>query len=174
MEMETNSIDIISKFSDDYVPIEIDTYVTRPNISLMTVYECVSFLSSMKDKPNTNDIQVMLDLVVRIYDDQFTKRELMNGLSSQHGTHELYEQILFVASGKNADIDNDVKQEVEGQEVSSWQDYKSQLNDLIKDMTKDGKDINEVLNLPFIFMMNDLQQETKKVERQESMLDAFM
>lgn len=41
-------------------------------------------------------------------------------------------------------------------------------------MTKDGKDINEVLNLPFIFMMNDLQQETKKVERQESMLDAFL
>lgn len=107
--METNSIDIITKFSDDYVPIEIDTYVTRPNISLMTVYECVSFLSSLTDKPNTKDIQVMLDLVVRIYDSQFTKRELMNGLSAHKGSHELYEQILFVASGKHADIDSDVK-----------------------------------------------------------------
>lgn len=174
MEMETNSIDIITKFSDDYVPIEIDTYVTRPNISLMTVYECVSFLSSLTDKPNTKDIQVMLDLVVRIYDSQFTKRELMNGLSAHKGSHELYEQILFVASGKHADIDSDVKKEVDDQEISSWQDYKTQLNDMIKEQTKDGKDINEVLNLPFIFMMNDLQEETKKVERQESMLDAFL
>lgn len=172
--METNSIDIITKFSDDYVPIEIDTYVTRPNISLMTVYECVSFLSSLEDKPNTKDMQVMLDLVVRIYDSQFTKRELMNGLSAHNGAHELYEQVLFVATGKHADIDNDVKKEVNDQQISSWKDYKTQLNKMIKEHTKEGKDINEVLNLPFIFMMNDLQEETKKVERQVSMLDAFM
>lgn len=172
--MNKNKIELVSECDGEGNILSKDFYFTRPNISLMTVYECVSFLSVMKENPDINDIEIMLDLVVRIYEEQFTKKDLINGLSYQNGRRELYEQILFVASGKNADIDNDVKKEVEGQEVSSWQDYKSQLNDLIKDMTKDGKDINEVLNLPFIFMMNDLQQETKKVERQESMLDAFM
>ncbi|MDT0702026.1 phage tail assembly chaperone GT [Mammaliicoccus sciuri] len=41
-------------------------------------------------------------------------------------------------------------------------------------MTKNGEQsINDVLELPFNFVMDELSQDTKSVERKESMLDAF-
>ncbi|WP_423135863.1 phage tail assembly chaperone GT, partial [Mammaliicoccus sciuri] len=88
------------------------------------------------------------------------------------------QQIVFIASGNQItdEVKDTVKssKDIDSQEVKSWKEYKGQLNDLIKDMTKEGKDINEVLNLPYAFMMTDLSEEVKKVERKQSMLDAFM
>ena len=120
----------------------------------------------------------MLDLVVRIYDEQFSKNQLIDGLPSHKAVPELYKQILFVASGNQVsdEIEDTVKSnpKIKSQEIKTWKEYKGQLNELIKDMTKEGKDMNEVLNLPYAFMVTDLSEEVKKVEHKESMLDAFM
>lgn len=41
-------------------------------------------------------------------------------------------------------------------------------------MTKNGDlTINEVLDLPFNFVMDELSQDTKSVKKQESMISAF-
>lgn len=176
--MKNSSIELVVEFSDTGEPLRKETFVTRPMIKLSLVYECVSFLSILEDNPNTNDIQLMLDLVVRIYDEQFSKNQLIDGLPSHKAVPELYKQILFVASGSQIsdEIEDTVKSnpDIRSQEIKTWKEYKGQLNELIKDMTKEGKDMNEVLNLPYAFMVTDLSEEVKKVEHKESMISAFM
>lgn len=176
--MKNNSIELITEFSETGEPLRTETFLTRGTIKLVMVYECVSFLSLLKDVPNTNEVQQMIDLVTRIYDEQFTKNQLIDGLPSHKAVPELYQQIVFIASGNQVvdEVKDTVKndKDINSKTVSSWKEYKGQLNDLIKDMTKEGKDINEVLNLPYAFMMTDLSEDIKKVERKESMLDAFM
>lgn len=176
--MKNNSIELITEFSDNGEPLRTETFLTRGTIKLVMVYECVSFLSLLKDVPNTNEVQQMIDLVTRIYDEQFTKNQLIDGLPSHKAVPELYQQIVFIASGNQVvdEVKDTVKndKDINSKTVSSWKEYKGHLNDLIKDMTKEGKDINEVLNLPYAFMMTDLSEEIRKVERKESMLDAFM
>ncbi|MEB6233844.1 phage tail assembly chaperone GT [Mammaliicoccus sciuri] len=176
--MKNNSIELITEFSETGESLRTETFLTRGTIKLVMVYECVSFLSLLKDVPNTNEVQQMIDLVTRIYDEQFTKNQLIDGLPSHKAVPELYQQIVFIASGNQVvdEVKDTVKndKDINSKTVSSWKEYKGHLNDLIKDMTKEGKDINEVLNLPYAFMMTDLSEEIRKVERKESMLDAFM
>jgi hypothetical protein len=85
----------------------------------------------------------------------------------------LYEQVVFVASGKNVDeqVDNkDINQTV----VNSWEDYKNNLKATIQDMVKEGgQSINNVLDMPFYFVFEELNGETKRKEHKQSMLDAF-
>ena len=176
--MKNNSIELITGFSDTGEPLRTETFLTRSTIKLVMVYECVSFLALLKETPDTHQVQEMIDLVTRIYDNQFTKNQLIDGLPSHKAVPELYQQIVFIASGNQItdEVKDTVKsdKDIDSKEVKTWKEYKGQLNDLIKDMTKEGKDINEVLNLPYAFMMTDLSEEVKKVERKESMLDAFM
>ncbi|WP_192977861.1 phage tail assembly chaperone GT [Mammaliicoccus vitulinus] len=58
--------------------------------------------------------------------------------------------------------------------IPTWEEHKQNLKKLIRDMAKEGKDINEILKLPFNFIMDELTEEDKTKERKESMLDAFM
>jgi len=177
--MKYNSIELVTEISETGEPIKTETFLTRPTTDkLLLVYECVSFLSTIEDNPNNHQVQQMLDLVTRIYDYQFTKNQLMQGLTSYKAVPELYRQIVFIASGNQIsdDIEETVKnnKDIDSQSVKTWKEYKGQLNSLIKEMTKEGKDINEVLNLPYTFMMSDLSEEFKKVEKTESMIAAFI
>ncbi|WP_421648208.1 phage tail assembly chaperone GT, partial [Mammaliicoccus sciuri] len=39
---------------------------------------------------------------------------------------------------------------------------------------KGDKDINDVLNTPFYFFVQELNEQSKVIKKEESMLDAFM
>jgi uncharacterized protein YceK len=55
-------------------------------------------------------------------------------------------------------------------------DHKDNLNDVIKELMKENeKDINEILDMPFSFLLNELYESSnkKKVKKSASMLDAF-
>lgn len=170
--MKSNSIELVTEFDSIGVPIGTQTFVTRPTIKFFLVYECVSFLASLKTNPNNNEMHQMVDLVIRIYDNQFTKTQIMNGLDRQNAIIELYEQILFVASGKH--IDEEVSSEVKGTSVKSWEDYENNLKATIKDMTKDGnQSVNTVLDMPFYFVFDELNGESKKKKQVSSMFEAF-
>uniref|UniRef100_UPI001AEC3E2C phage tail assembly chaperone G n=1 Tax=Staphylococcus sp. GDK8D68P TaxID=2804092 RepID=UPI001AEC3E2C len=97
--MKNNSIELITQFDESGNPVRTETFLTRPTIKLVLVYECVSFLSTLSETPDTNDIQQMMDLTVRIYDEQFTKNQLIDGLPSHLAVPTLYQQIIFIASG---------------------------------------------------------------------------
>ena len=83
------------------------------------------------------------------------------------------DQIVFVATGNTVDS-SDISQEQQ-EEVSSWGELKNNLRNMIKEAVKKGdKDINDVLNTPFYFFVQELNEESKVVKKEESMLDAFM
>lgn len=171
--MKSNNIEIVTKFNSSGEPLKWETFNTRPSLKLSLVYECVSFLSSSKSNPNIDELHQLLDLIVRIYDEQFTKSQLIDGLPVIGAMSNLYEQVVFVASGKNVDeqVDNkDINQTV----VNSWEDYKNNLKATIQDMVKEGgQSINNVLDMPFYFVFEELNGETKRKEHKQSMLDAF-
>ena len=171
--MKSNNIEIVTQFNSSGEPLKWETFNTRPSLKLSLVYECVSFLSSSKSNPNIDELHQLLDLIVRIYDEQFTKSQLIEGLPVNEAMSNLYEQVVFVASGKNVDdeVDNkDINQTV----VNSWEDYKNNLKATIQDMVKEGgQTINNVLDMPFYFVFEELNGETKRKEHKQSMLDAF-
>lgn len=170
--MKSNTIELVTEVDSEGTPIRRETFVTRPTIKFSLVYECVSFLSSLKDNPTNNELHQMMDLVVRIYDEQFSKNLLIDGLPSHSAVLELYEQITFVASGKH--IDEEVPNEVKSTTVNSWEDYKNNLKATIQDMTKEGNlSVNSVLDMPFYFVFDELNGEAKKKEESSSMLGAF-
>ncbi|MBF7028935.1 hypothetical protein AABD40_11685 [Staphylococcus shinii] len=170
--MKSNSIELVTEFDSIGVPTNTQTFVTRPTIKFFLVYECVSFLASLKANPNNNEMHQMVDLVIRIYDNQFTKSQIMNGLDSENAIIELYKQIIFVASGKH--IDEEVSDDVKATKVNSWEDHKNNLKAQIKDMTKNGnQSVNTVLDMPFYFVFDELNGETKKKQHVDSMFDAF-
>lgn len=172
--MKTNTIELVTQFDSSGNALKWETFNTRPSLKVSLVYECASFLSSSKDIANIEDIHQLLDIVVRIYDEQFTKSQLIDGLPLHKSMGTLYEQLIFVATGDSVDekvTDKEVKQT----NVGSWEDYKNNLKATIQDMVKDGgQTINNVLDMPFTFVFDELNGETKKKERKESMLDAFM
>lgn len=172
--MKSNCIEFVTQFNSSGEPSKWETFNTRPSLKLSLVYECVSFLSSSNKNPSLHEIHQLLDLVVRIYDEQFTKIQLIDGLPINESMVYLYEQVIFVASGQSVDEkveDSKVKQTT----VSSWTDYKNNLKATIQDMVKEGgQDINNVLNMPFFFVFDELNGEAKKKNHKESMIDAFM
>ncbi len=170
--MKSNKIVLVTEFDKIGNSIRKETFVTRPTIKFSLVYECASFLASTNSKMNNDQLHQMLDLVVRIYDEQFTKNQLIHGLSSHNAMRELIEQITFVAKGRH--IDEKVSNDVKATKVNSWEDHKNNLKAQIRDMTKDGnQSVNTVLDMPFYFVFDELNGETKKTQHVDSMFDAF-
>ncbi|MDK3656268.1 hypothetical protein O0A22_11680 [Staphylococcus pseudintermedius] len=174
--MRSNTIELAIQFdSNSGLPIRYNTFVTRPNdITFGLVYECSSFLESLQDNPNTEQVENMIDLVLRAYGEQFDRLTLINGLESHSATKELFNQVLFVATGKNIDEDIEIQIEEEGNKVTSWQDHKNNLRALYQDMVKEqGSSPNDVLGLPFYFVFDDLNKKAKINNHTDSMLEAF-
>lgn len=170
--MKNNNIKLATEFDSEGTPQRYETFVTRPTIKLSLVYECVSFLSTLKTNPTDDELQTMLDLLVRIYDEQFSKNTLIDGLPAQRAVIEIYEQITFIASGKQ--VDEELADEAKTTTVNSWEDYKNNLKATIQDMTKDGnQSVNSVLDMPFFFVFDELNGEAKKKEKASSMFEAF-
>lgn len=49
------------------------------------------------------------------------------------------------------------------------------MRDFMRSMMKEGKDINELMEMPFSFFMELVEEEAeKKVTKTTSMIDAFM
>lgn len=171
--MKHSKIELATIFDSEGVPMRYETFVTRSSIPFSLVYECVSFLASLKGNPDNDELHVMIDLVVRIFDNQFTKNQLIDGLTSYKGTHELYKQVVSVGSGQNLDDEVEPTEAVQSMSVNGWEDHKENLRKTIKKMVKDGEQTyNDVLNIPFYLVFDDLNTKAK-AERKSSMLSAF-
>lgn len=169
--MKKHFIELVTHYDEVGNIIEKQVFFTRPNISLSLVYECVDYLEYFDNK--NVDYQMLADIVSRIYDSQFSNKQLLNGLQSYEGYKILMDQIVFVATGNTVDSSDISKEQQE--EVSSWGELKNNLRSMINEAVKKGdKDINDVLNTPFYFFVQELNEESKVVKKEESMLDAFM
>lgn len=173
--MKHSKIELAIEFDNEGIPTRYETFITRQNISFSLVFECVSFLASLKNNPDDDELHVMLDIVVRIFDNQFSKRQLVDGLQAQSATHELYKHIVFVGSGQNLDSEVEDNKEIANTQVNGWEEHRDNLKSTINKMVKEGEQsFNDVLDLPFFLVFDELNSAAKdKVNRKNSMLDAF-
>ena len=173
--MKHSRIELATEFDESGVPTKYETFITRQNISFSLVYECVSFLASLKENPDDDELHVMLDIVTRIFDSQFSKNQLIEGLEAYSATYELYKHIVFVASGQSLDSEVESNEEISNTKVNGWEEHRDNLKSTIQKMVKEGEQsYNDVLDLPFFMVFDELSQKAKeKPTHKSNMLEAF-
>lgn len=82
--------------------VETKTYLTQGFIPFRLLYEATDIMAGLEEKSEMEAMEIMLDFVVRIYNGQFTKDELLDGLESGKAVEEIQSQIEFIASGEVA------------------------------------------------------------------------
>lgn len=171
--MRTNKIELVEDYDKLGNILDSKIYVSKLNVSLEVIYECINILSELEDGNENIDIYDVADLVVRIYDKQFTKDDLLTKLDAVTMRVELMDQIYFFASGQGFKTENKV--DFDTTSISSWNDYKNDLRKFLRETIKEGKDINELMNMPFAFFMELVDESNKKnVKKTDSMIQAFM
>lgn len=98
--MKRNFIKLVKEIKDDK-PI-FDTFLTPTFIPFKKMYEAVDLMDELQNNDKLSDKQafdMMFDMVVDIYNKQFTKEQLMNGLHAPDAVQELQSQIAFIAEG---------------------------------------------------------------------------
>lgn len=79
-----------------------DTFITPTQIPFRKIYDAADLMDGASDE-NTSaqeNIDQMLDMVVDIYNNQFTKDDLLDRLHSPDAVEELQQQIQFIAQGQ--------------------------------------------------------------------------
>ncbi|HJA89837.1 MAG TPA: hypothetical protein H9948_03505 [Candidatus Jeotgalibaca merdavium] len=79
-----------------------DTFITPTQIPFRKIYDAADLMDGAEDE-NTSaqeNIDQMLDMVVDIYNNQFTKDDLLDRLHAPDAVEELQQQIQFIAQGQ--------------------------------------------------------------------------
>lgn len=107
--LKRNMIELVKEVKEGEIVTE--KYLTPVFIPFSVVYEAID-MSQVIDKSEENKnsssekelIAKLLDFVAnKIYNKQFTKEELFNGLHAPDAIQTLQEQIIFVAQGQQSD-----------------------------------------------------------------------
>ena len=88
-----------------------DTYLTPSMIPLRKLYEAID-IEEESEKGNLSQRQLfdmMIDFVVSVYENQFTRDDVLDRLHAPDATEELQSQIQFVAQGQ---MDDERKKEL--------------------------------------------------------------
>lgn len=79
-----------------------DKFITPTQIPFRKIYDAADLMDGTSDE-NTSaqeNIDQMLDMVVDIYNNQFTKDDLLDRLHAPDAVEELQQQIQFIAQGQ--------------------------------------------------------------------------
>ncbi|GAA0491322.1 hypothetical protein GCM10008986_16780 [Salinibacillus aidingensis] len=101
-DMKRNMIELVKEVKQGELVTE--KYLTPLFIPMRKVYEAVDMLEYIQMSAGTSEaekelIDKLLIFVVDLYDNQFTKDELFNGLHGPGAVKKLQEQVIFVARG---------------------------------------------------------------------------
>ena len=79
-----------------------DTFITPTQIPFRKIYDAANLMDNSSDveKSAQENIDEMLDMVVDIYNNQFTKDSLLDRLNAPDAVEELQQQIEFIAQGE--------------------------------------------------------------------------
>ena len=81
---------------------KFDTYITPTQIPFRKIYDASDLMDGESDESTSvkENIDQMLDMVVDIYNNQFTKDDLLDRLHAPDAVEELQQQIQFIAQGQ--------------------------------------------------------------------------
>lgn len=98
--LKRNMIELVKEVKEGEIVTE--KYLTPVFIPMSVVYEAID-LMELAEKEETSERELMdkfLDFVAtKVYNKQFTKEELINGLHAPEASQTLQEQIMFIAQG---------------------------------------------------------------------------
>lgn len=99
--MKRNFIKLIEKMNENGEP-QFKTYITPAFIPFRTMYEATDVKDELEGGELTErqQMDLMLDMVVSIYGNQFTRDQLIDGLHAPETLQALNEQIDWVAQGR--------------------------------------------------------------------------
>jgi hypothetical protein len=82
-----------------------DTFITPTQIPFRKIYDAANLMddASNEEASAQENIEQMLDMVVDIYNNQFTKDDLLDRLHAPDAVEELQQQIQFIAQGEMDD-----------------------------------------------------------------------
>lgn len=89
--------------------VETQKYLTPVFMPLSVVYEAMDMMNDMMKKEEDGAaekemIETLLDFVsTKVYGNQFTKEDLINGLHAPDAIQTLQDQVIFVAQGRQTD-----------------------------------------------------------------------
>lgn len=101
--LKRNMIELIKEVKEGEIVTQ--KYLTPVFIPFSIIYEALDMIEKInKSKKEKDLLDKMIDFVAtRIYNNQFTKEELFNGLHAPDASRILYEQILFITQGAQSD-----------------------------------------------------------------------
>ncbi len=103
--LKRNMIELVKEVKEGEVVTE--TYLTPVFIPLSTVYQALDLTNEMGKVKLENEremIEKLADFVTKdVYNNQFTKEQLMNGLHAPEAIDILKEQVIFVLRGYQSD-----------------------------------------------------------------------
>ncbi|AYW46783.1 phage tail assembly chaperone G [Tetragenococcus koreensis] len=78
-----------------------DTFITPTQIPFRKIYDAADLMDTQEEAKSTKEnMDEMLDMVVDIYNKQFTKDDLLDRLHAPDAVEELQGQIEFIAQGQ--------------------------------------------------------------------------
>lgn len=79
-----------------------DTFITPTQIPFRKIYDAADLMDGDTEQQQSTqeNIDQMLDMVVDIYNKQFTKNDLLDRLHAPDAVDELQQQIQFIAQGQ--------------------------------------------------------------------------
>lgn len=87
-----------------------DTFLTPTQIPFRKIYDAADLMDTQEETKSTKEnMDEMLDMVVDIYNKQFTKNDLLDRLHAPDAVEELQQQIEFIAQGQ---LDDERKKEL--------------------------------------------------------------
>ncbi|SEQ23733.1 hypothetical protein SAMN05216232_1992 [Virgibacillus subterraneus] len=113
-DLKRNMIELVKDVKQGELITE--NYLTPLFIPMKMVYEAIDMMEAIEDsagsaKSEKEIIDKLSIFVVNLYDKQFTKEELNNGLHGPEATQKLQQQVLFAARGVQ---DDDTKKYLAG------------------------------------------------------------
>ncbi|HDD0309223.1 TPA: hypothetical protein O9547_002646 [Staphylococcus aureus] len=87
--------------------IKLQTFLTPHFIPFSMVYESIDLVDEMENSENEMKpkelADKLMDMVVKIYDNQFTVKDLKERLHAPDGMKTLQEQVVFITQGQQTE-----------------------------------------------------------------------
>ena len=89
--------------------VQYETFITPTMIPFRKIYDATDLMDNSGEESSKKSMDEMLNMVVDIYNGQFTKDDLLDRLNAPDAVDELTQQIEFIASGA---MDDERKKEL--------------------------------------------------------------
>lgn len=104
--LKRNMIEIVTEVKEGELVTK--KFVTPMFIPMRVVYESIDLVAELNKRKNPAEEKDLIDklgtfIAEKIYNSQFTKDELFDGLHAPNAINELFSQVLFVSRGEQSE-----------------------------------------------------------------------